>query len=203
MDLLARTLTAALMAFVLLALAATSADATHSRGKCKQRGSTVVKNDSARVFRRGSSLYGCLWSRNRAVLLDAESDDLYTSETIGEVTLRGRYVAWTKASEDSSCKADCPPDYDATTENVHVYELAARGGDHIAADPLSGTLRLNTHGTTAWLEAGAGGAREVHAWEFGRGSDELLDSGDVSRFRLRGRELSWLNAGTPHSVTVR
>ena len=202
MDLLARTLTALTLAVILIALASTSADATHSRGKCKKRGTTVAKNDSARVYERGASLYGCAWSKNVEEVLDTASDDDYTSITYGNVILRGRYVAWIQSNEDYSCKADCPAGYDAITEYVNVFDLAKGDGDSTAADPAFDSLRLNSRGSTAWLEIAGSDTQNVFAWDLGR-EDKLLDAGPIRRFRLRGRTLSWLNGDVQHSVTLR
>ena len=203
MDLLARTLTAALLAVILIALAATSADASHSRGKCKKRGTTVAKNDSARIYERGQSLYACAWSRNEEILLDTESDDDYTEVTYGDVILRGRFVAWVQSNRDYSCKADCPAGYDAITEYVNVVDVIRNVGEKTAAAPAADSLRLNIRGAAAWLETADSGNSGVLAWEFGRDHARLLDTGPISRFRLRGRTLSWLNGETPKSATLR
>ena len=203
MDLLARTLTAALLAVILIALAATSADAEHTRGKCKKRGTTIVKNDSARVYERGASLYGCAWSRNEELLLDTESDNDYNEVTYGDVVLRGRFVAWVQSNEDYSCKADCPAGYDAVTEYVNVWDLARDDGGLTAAGPAFDSLRLTARGTAAWLEPAASPDRNVFAWRFGSDGAKLLDTGPIRRWRLRGRTLSWLNGETPKSVTLR
>jgi hypothetical protein len=201
-DLLARTLTAATIAVILLALVATSADATHTRGKCKKRGTTVAKNDSARVYERGFSLYACAWRQNEEEILDTETDDISSSNTYGNVVLRGRFVAWIQTSEDISCKADCPPGYDGTNYYVNVFDIAKGDGDTTTADPLFETLRLNTRGSAAWLETAGSDTHDVHAWDFQR-TARVLDSGPIRRFRLRGRELSWLNAGVAKSATLR
>jgi hypothetical protein len=202
-DLLARTLTAAILAVILIALASTSADASHSRGKCKKRGTTIAKNDSARVYERGSSLYACAWKRNVEEILDTELDDFYTTTTYGDPILRGRFVAWVQTSEDISCKADCPPNYDATTDLLNVYDIARGDGETTAADVVLGSLRLNSRGSAAWLEIAGSGTQNVQAWDFGQGSDRTLDTGPIKRLRLRGRVLSWLNADVPHSATLR
>jgi hypothetical protein len=201
-DLLARTLTAALLAVILIALAATSADATHTRGKCKQRGTTVVKNDSARVYERGATLYGCAWSRDVEQILDTENDDFYTTATYGKPILRGRFVAWVRTEEDVSCKADCPPGYDATDYILNVFDV--RGGDSEATtvDPMFGTLKLNSRGASAWLEFASADTQHVNAWEWGA-EKRRLDTGPIRRFRLRGRTLSWLNGAVQRSAALR
>lgn len=199
MDLLARTLTALTLAVILLALAATSADATHSRGKCKARGTTIAKNDTGRVYEREEeaevrSLWGCTWSRNRPFQMEvAEGDDFTTFESYDNVILRGRFVAWVFTHEDISCKADCPPNYDATTEYVRTYDMRTGADAEETSDPEAGKLRLNSSGSLAWLTLAGDGNRDVHAWD--AAGHRTLDSGLIGKFRLRGRTLSWVNGG--------
>ena len=103
--------------------------------RCAMKGTTTVaKNRFARVFTRPSRggdeverLYGCLYSANRRVWLDTSSDDEYvTSEEFLDVKLDGRLVTWRHVSTDISCKADCPPGYDGTTERSLRADLRTR-----------------------------------------------------------------------------
>ncbi len=187
-------------------MAAAPASATHSRGKCKQRGETIAKNDTGRVYEREQEaevrvLWGCLWSRNRPFQIDvAESDDLTTSESFDDVLLRGSFVAWTFTHEDISCKADCPPGYDPTTEYVKTFDMRTRDADFDTSDAFPGTLRLNADGSLGWLSAAAGGAYDVHAWD-GTGK-RVPDSGQIRRLRLRGSRLSWINGDVVRSETL-
>jgi hypothetical protein len=119
-----------------LALApAAGAEAAPAKGKCAFKGSTTVaKNKYARVFTRPSRggdeverLYGCLYSVNRRFWLDTHTDDDYvSSEEFSDVTLDGRFVTWKHLSTDISCKADCPPGYDGTSERILKADLRAR-----------------------------------------------------------------------------
>jgi hypothetical protein len=200
MNMRSRRLLVVLVAVLGLAVGAAPAEANHSKGKCKARGTTLAKNDSGRVYetttKDGSEvLWGCYWARNRGFEMDVSSgDDISTFESYGNVMLRGRFVAWTFTSEDVSCKADCPPNYDATTEFVKTYDLKTRDEDSETSDPYSGSLRLNSGGALAWLTIAAGtGNYEVHAWD-GAGH-RTFDTGAITRFRLRGPTLSWVNGG--------
>jgi hypothetical protein len=102
--------------------------------RCAMKGTkTIAKNRYARVFTRPSRgdeverLYGCLYSANRRVWLDTSSDDGYvTSEEFLDVKLDGRFVTWRHVSTDISCKADCPPEYDGTTERSLRADLRTR-----------------------------------------------------------------------------
>ena len=199
MALTTRTLIAAVIALGILALTSSSADATHSRGKCKARGTTIAKNDIGRVYEREQdaevrTLWGCTWSQNKPFEIEiAAGDDISTFESYANVLLRGRYVAWIFNREDVSCKADCPPNYDPTTEYVRFFDMRTRDSDSEDSDAESGSLRLNTTGSIAWLTLAGGGNRDVHAWD--RKGHRMLDSGPITRFRLRGRTLSWVNGG--------
>ena len=200
MTLMTRTLIGAATAFAILGLTASSADATHSRGKCKMRGETIAKNDSGRVYETADSeaatttLWGCLWSRNRAYRLDVATDDeIAIFERYDNVRLRGRFVAWTFVREDISCKADCPPNYDPTTEYVKTFDLRRREKGIALSNPEAGTLSLNISGSLSWLRLAADDSREVHAWD--RNGHTMLDSGQITGFRLRGTTLSWVNGG--------
>jgi hypothetical protein len=125
-----------LSALVVLALVpAGAADAASKPGKCSFKGSTTVaKNRYARVFTRPSHggdeierLYGCLYSANRRVWLDTSSDDGYVaSQEFTDVVLDGRFVTWRHTSTDVSCKADCPPDYNPTSEQNMKADLRTR-----------------------------------------------------------------------------
>lgn len=199
MTLTTRTLIAAVTALAILGVTSSSADATHSRGKCKARGTTIAKNDTGRVYEREQdaevrTLWGCVWSQNKPFEIEAAAgDDISTFESYDDVLLRGRYVAWTFTREDVSCKADCPPNYDATTEYVSTMDLRTQDGDSDLSDPEAGTLRLNTKGSLAWLTLAGGGDRDVHSWD--SKGPRKLDSGLITRFRLRGPTLSWVNGG--------
>ena len=208
MKLPARTLPPVLAIALLVALAAAApAGATHSRGKCKGRGDTIVKNDSGRVYEREQDtevkqLFGCLWSADRELELETAAGDGFTTfEDYGNVLLRGHFVAWVFTREDISCKADCPPNYDATQEYLNVYNLKARDGDFETSDPLSGSLRLNSTGAAAWLTSAGSGNSEVNVWD-GSGW-RSLGSGQISRFKLHGRRLTWLDGAEQRSFKTR
>jgi hypothetical protein len=206
MTLTTRTLIAAVTALAILGLTSSSADATHSRGKCKARGTTIAKNDTGRVYEREQeadvrTLWGCVWSRNQPFEIEvAAGDDISTFESYDNVLLRGRYVAWNFTREDVSCKADCPPGYDATTEYVRVLDMRTEDSAQETSDPESGSLRLNSRGSLAWLTLAGGGNRDVHAWD--RKGHRMVDTGPVRRFRLRGPTLSWLNGDVAKSETL-
>lgn len=205
MTVLVRLAPIALAVLLLAALCAAPASASHTRGKCTQRGKTVAKNDSGRVFRRESSLgarslYGCLWSRNRAVLLEAAYDDFYESQDWSRVQLRGRFVSWVYTTTDDSCKADCPPGYDTTREYVNRFDLRSEDRDLHGVDLDRGPF-LNTRGALAWSEYGDGGSKDVHAWD--RDGHRVVDQGAISLLRLRGSLLSWSNGDEPRSLMLR
>jgi hypothetical protein len=123
----------------------------------------------------------------------ASGDGFTTSESYDNVILRGRYVAWTFVREDISCKADCPPNYDPTTEFVKTFDLRTRDEDLETTDGVAGSLRLNTRGSLAWLILAGNGNHNVHAWD--RNGARMIDTGPITKFRLRGTTLTWVNGG--------
>src|SRR5215213_3750218 len=124
-----------LLTLPLAVLAATPGTSPAATKRCSMKGTTTLaKNSVARVFTRPSRggdeierLYGCLYKVNRRVWLDTSSDDDYvTSEEFTDVKLDGRFVTWRHVSTDISCKADCPPGYDGTSETTRRADLRTR-----------------------------------------------------------------------------
>lgn len=200
MDLLARTLIALVVAALLFA---PHAFASHTKGRCRG-GKTLSQNSAARLYESGSSLLGCMWSRDERVDLDTEYDDDYTlSEGYLAPRLGGRFAAWTHWTEDISCKADCPPGYTGTTYSVVRVDLKSEREKSVAGLPAGSTLRVNRRGAVTWLERLGGGRREVHAWD--RDGHRVLDTGPIktASYSLRGNTLRWTNGDAAHLVTLR
>ena len=196
-----------LVAALTLAVAAAPANATHSRGKCKQRGKTLVRNDSGRLFERsnvggGLTLMGCLWSENRTVVIDTAYSDDVTDHTYGQERLAGRYAAWTTSTEDESCKAECPSDYPGVRFQVHVMNLRTETERAIDGLPAGSAFRLNADGVAAWLASLGGGQREVHVWT--AKVHEVLDTGPIrsATLRLTRDTLSWVNGDRQGTVQL-
>ena len=209
MTLMTRTLIGAVTALAILALTAGTADATHSRGKCKARGETIAKNDTGRVYEREEeaevrTLWGCTWERNRPFVMDvAEGDGFVTSESYDNVILRGRFVAWTFVHEDISCKADCPPGYDPDSAELRVANLRTRRIRTVPGELGEGTALVVTRtGAIAWIQPGspvsvraddADGSRVLYA-----GDD--IHGGSLS---LSGSTVAWVAGGQPMSAVLR
>jgi hypothetical protein len=84
---------------------------------------------------------------------------------------------------------------------VKVFDMKTRKGDEEISDASAGTLRLNSRGSVAWLTAADGGNQDVHAWD--RDGHRVLDTGAISKLRLRGAVLSWRNGDQQRSQTLR
>jgi hypothetical protein len=205
MHLLTRTVAAAVVAAILLALATTSAEAGQTTsGRCAQPGKTVAKNEVARVFRRDATLYSCLWSANRAEPIATAYDDDYTfSYGWSDPRLAGRYVAWLEWETDVSCKAECPPNHQSTAYRVNVIDLRTQESEWTGGLPAGSTLRVNRRGAVTWLESLGGGQRQVHAWD--ADGHRVLDTGVIRRasYALSGRRLTWSNGAAQRSATLR
>ena len=148
-------------------------------------------------------LHGCWRSTGRKLLVAAEYDDGYvTSGAYRDVVLAGRFVALVFDATDISCKASCPPDYDATKTQVTIRDVKRRRSRFTLSDVTPRSLRLSTAGVAAWLAPVAAGA-EVRAIDAG-GLGRLLDTGtiDVASLALRGVRLDWVNAGVPKTADL-
>jgi hypothetical protein len=197
----ARTVLA--LTLLALLLAAPAASASHTKGKCRG-GKTLSQNSVARLYESGSSLIGCMWSRNERVDLDSEYDDDYTlSYGWSTPRLGGRFAAWVHHEEDVSCKAECPPGYGAPTYRIQRTDLKSEDTEGVEGLPAGSTLRVNKRGALTWLESLGGGRREVHAWD--RDGHRVLDTGPISSktYSLRGSVLRWTNGDVSHVVTLR
>ena len=182
------------------------------RKSCRAKdATTVASNRTARIYERdatvnddpaGSKLIACIRSTGRRILLASAFDDgLTQSESYDKVVLRGRYVAWYSVAEDVSCKAACPPDYDATTELVEVYNLARRKRRSTFGVP-AGDLALTRKGGLAWAE-GSGTAVEVHALD--KDGHRQLDSGAIEIASLAAEItiVSWKKSGVEYFARLR
>jgi hypothetical protein len=200
-----RRLIALLVLAGLVAVAAPAPAGAKARCAAK-RSHTVAKNRLVRVYsvsRNGNRrLRGCLRATGRRVLVVREYDDGYVeSGTYRDVRLAGRFVAVVFDATDVSCKAACPPDYEATQTSVVITDVRSRRDRTTRTHEAAGSLRLSTAGVAAWLAPIAGGF-EVHAYD---GSGEpVLDSGaiDPASLRLAGLHLTWANAGVARSAEL-
>jgi hypothetical protein len=202
-----RRLAVSLLAVLLAFAVAQPASAASKRHSCTAKGAkTVVKDRDARVFTTPGGqgedtierLYGCLYSNGTRVLLAESSDDQFTSSALfSNVTLNKRFVAWQFRTEDISCKADCPPDYQPVHVNISARDLKAKRTKRFDGAVKGKALAVGRKGTPAWLQdAAAGGAVEVHA------GANVLDTGAIDTLKLKGTTLSWLNAGAAKSAPL-
>jgi hypothetical protein len=191
-----------------LAVAAAPVPAGAAKARCAaKRSHTVAKNRLVRVYsisRNGQRrLKGCLRASGRRVLVVKEYDDGYVeSGAYRDVRLAGRFVAVVFDATDVSCKAACPPDYEATQTSIVISDIRARRDRTTRTHEVPGSLRLSTAGVAAWLAPIAGGS-ELHAYD-GTG-EPVLDSGaiDPASVALAGLRLSWANAGLARSAELR
>jgi hypothetical protein len=190
-----------------LAVAAAPVPAGAAKARCAaKRSHTVAKNRLVRVYsisRNGQRrLKGCLRASGRRVLVVKEYDDGYVeSGAYRDVRLAGRFVAVVFDATDVSCKAACPPDYEATQTSIVISDIRTRRDRTTRTHEVPGSLRLATAGVAAWLAPIAGGS-ELHAYD-GTG-EPVLDSGaiDPASVALAGLHLSWANAGLARSVEL-
>jgi len=171
-----------------------------------KRSHTVAKNRLVRVYyvsRNGNRrLTGCLRATGRKRLVVREYDDGYVeSGAFRDVRLAGRFVAVVYEATDVSCKAACPPDYEATQTSVVISDVRSRRDRTTLTQAQKGSLRLSTAGVAAWLAPIEGGL-ELHGYD--GGGERVLDSGaiDPAAVALAGLRLTWANAGAPRSAAL-
>jgi hypothetical protein len=190
-----------------LAVATAPAPASAAKARCAaKRSHTIAKNRLVRVYsisRNGQRrLKGCLRASGRRVLVVKEYDDGYVeSGAFRDVRLAGRFVAVAFDATDVSCKAACPPDYEATQTSIVISDIRTRRDRTTRTHEVPDSLRLSTAGVAAWLAPIAGGS-ELHAYD-GTG-EPVLDSGaiDPASVALAGLRLSWANAGLPRTAEL-
>jgi hypothetical protein len=199
----ARTLPILLATTVLCLACAPAAGAAQPKGKCRG-GTTVASNSVARLYEKGQSLFGCLWSDNERIEIDSEYDDDFTlREGYMDARLGGRFVAWTHWAQDVSCKADCPPGYDEATYTVNRIDLKTERTRTTPGVPAGATLRVNKRGAITWLERLGGGVRDLHAWD--ADGHRVLDTGPISSrtYSLGAASVRWVNGGEERSAPLR
>jgi hypothetical protein len=187
------------LAFVSIGIAAAivlaAPGAASAAPGCSPKGTvTVAANKLARVYASAdrSRLYGCLRATKRPLLLENTlEDELYGSGTFSQVVLAGRVVGWYSTATDVSCKADCPPDYDATKEYANVANLKTRTVRAVSA--IATSVAVSTGGSLAWTQA-AGDQSELH---LSRTASEnvLVDTGQLTDVSFQNAYLLWRNAG--------
>jgi hypothetical protein len=199
--------TAATLTIALVVLLAGGPSAS-ARSRCAKSGSkTVVSTKLVRVYSvrnkdDGRNLYGCLKSNDRRQRLTRSFDDGYvTSGSYSHVKVAGRFVAWQESYTDVSCKAACPPDYQATTTSIAVRDLKRRKTAS-SNGRVDGKLVLTIGGGVAWTQQAPTGEGVVNAFD-GNGSREL-DRGnvDLKSLSVSGSTVAWMKDGAIQSATL-
>jgi hypothetical protein len=205
-------ITAAVAALV-AAGAAPAQGATKPKPTCKRSNSTTVAQNSAvRVFTRpdrdgyaqGTDLLAC-WRRTGRVreLAYAFDDDYVSSAQFALVRLRGGFVAFYTQTFDISCKAACPPDWEATRRHLNVVDVRRGTGHDVRVAERPARLLLDGRGAIAWPRPLTAGAVEVRVVD-GAG-ERAVDSGAIAPRSLAltaGGRLSWLRDGVARSTLL-
>jgi hypothetical protein len=181
------------------------AGAATARCKVPKKADVVANNRSAVAYTLPNSagadtLYGCLKSNGVKVKVAKGYDDgIETSTTFDQLRLNGRFLVWQWTDFDVSCKADCPPGYEAYHYSLERIDLKTRKHLTAAGHAEDGALVVSANrGAIGWIEKTATGY-DVNA------GAETLDSGaiDPQSLRLKGSTLSWTNAGMSKTATLR
>jgi hypothetical protein len=203
-----RTGLAALALAVMAATATAPAQAgERDRPTCKRPHTrTLAHNRVARVFETrparasyDSRLFGCLRSVGKAIRLDEASDDGYVSSSAYDhVRLAGRFVAWSTSYYDISCKADCPPGYDPSTDWVNVYNLRNNQTRSIALESPPTAVAVARFGAIAWTE-GTGDQVELSVRDRAGTRQVAQGAIDTTSIAIAGGTLIWRQDGRRRS----
>ena len=181
-----------LLLLAVLAAAASAAPAEAAR-TCAAKGSeTETQNRHARLYKIGPRLYACMHATGRRHVLDTNHDDGYvTSSSWSRPRLAGRHAAWVSTYTDVSCKAACPPNYEATRSSIIVHDLRRRR----MVQAVSGDFEfvLTDRGALAWLVSREG-ATELHAAVAGQ-PQRVVDSGAITGLRAYYSLVLWTREG--------
>jgi hypothetical protein len=171
-----------------------------ARDRCALPGSkTLLDNGRARVYERSDVLYGCdrLTGRHRR-LARQYLDDIFLLESWVDPLLNERFVAWRDRRIDASCKAECPPDYDAETTSIVAVDL--RTGSRRAV-PYEGTVVAHAVSRTGGL-AFLIDRREL--WVADGGGRRVVELAEIepASLRMRRSTLTWESGGERRSRPV-
>jgi hypothetical protein len=188
------------------AIVAPAQGAKHRASCARAKTHTVAKDGQARVFTRSNQgsaqwdkrLFGCLRSRDKVVRLSEAYDDGYvTSYGFNDVRLAGRFVAWSAFSSDQSCKADCPPGFEANKYGVAVRDLRRAKTRRAKTSTTPGVVLVSKRGVLVWTVG-----RTLRAFD-STGNHVLDDAvSDPETVRLAGNKLMWDSSGLPHESTL-
>ena len=192
----------ALVAVALLAAAVhapVSAAAARPDRCFAAKGRTVALNTQARLFTRGTGasgvLYGCRRARKPERLARNHDDGYVESGHFSKPTVAGPYAAFGYSDTDVSCKAACPPDYDATIESLIVVDVRTMKSAYVTGYG-GGDWVLTATGAVAWMTGAAGSERIVMARHRGETRELARGNGidDASLQASRSR-VTWLQDG--------
>jgi hypothetical protein len=216
------TLALAVSLSVSLAVVAPASAAKHrAKPSCAKKGSkTVARGAGVRVFtgkarsdgERVVRLYGCLSSNGRKQVLSERADNGEASSGFDDVRLAGRYVGWHSLAIDSTCKADCPPDFNNRRESVIAYDLKRRrmarrfvlsGATGPSIGYTRASLVLTQRAGLAWLSPGTPGPQQLNVAD--AGGRRVLDAGNIAAASLRAEIsiVSWVRDGVERFARLR
>jgi hypothetical protein len=181
-----------LVVALLLAVGAPSASAAGAACKPPKGAKVQAANGQARVYVKGSGLFGCLRSSGKTTRVAKNyDDDFVQSGSFDRVRLAGPFVAFSFTAIDVSCKADCPPDYDSSKESVHIYDLRTGKGRSFEVDATA--FDISPKGALAWTAVSETAGWDLLLVQAGSTTAGQLDTGPVSLYGFRGTALLWTN----------
>ena len=178
---------------------------SHARVLAKSRQLLVYQdNDEEDVY------FFCVRPDGRRETLLTPEDEFQTTHAtlVGRVRLAGRYAAYRYIWQRPPC-SDANPCQPGEALQGYRVGINRPGYTPFEADVGDNdtTFGLTAGGVLAWLTAVAGG-QELHVLggPFGKQAPGVVvDSGaiDPGSFSVQGTTLSWTNAGTPKTFSLR
>jgi hypothetical protein len=178
---------------------------SHAKVLAKSRQLLVYQdNDEEDVY------FFCVRPNGRRETLLTPEDEFQTTHAtlVGRVRLAGRYAAYRYIWQRPPC-SDANPCQPGEALQGYRVGINRPGFTPFEADVGDNdtTFGLTAGGVLAWLTAVAGG-QELHVLggPFGKQAPGVVvDSGaiDPASFSVQGTTLSWTNAGTPKTFSLR
>jgi hypothetical protein len=209
-----RRLVAGAAALVVISLAPLASVEARGLSRCASAGSkTIVASEAARVYRKGTTVYGCLYSVGRKFRLGTAEDLLTDVAYVSPIRLAGRFVAYSQGqSGRDGYSADLSVRDLRTGRIVRDWQGGGPGGRFGTEESYGvSDVVLKRNGSVAWLNDRSRLGDRSHMFYLYKSDADgdlvLLDSGPGiepgSLALSSGSRVYWTHNGVPHSATLR
>ncbi len=167
---------------------------------------TIAKTKDARMFKssRSGNIYGCLFSRNKSVLLDRSEEPAAITEVL-HARIAGRFALLAVDAVDDAFGFDHYHLTYASLKSGKVREISAtkRAGGERFTD-----IELSSKGPCAWIQEKTieNDALQHEVYKRDANGIKRLDVGVgivPNSLKLKGEVVSWQNAGKTRTARLR